>query len=113
LPRDEAYLLDIHIAARKALAFVEGLPWDAFAASDLHQNAVVRTLEVIGEAAGRVSEATREEHPQVHWVEMIGMRNQLIHDYASIDLGLVWQTPLKGLPRPVELIEPLVSSDHE
>jgi uncharacterized protein with HEPN domain len=57
--RDEAYLLDILIAARKALAFVEGMTWETFTQSELHQNAVMRPLEIIGEAAAHVSEQTR------------------------------------------------------
>ena len=57
--RDEAYLLDILIAARKALQFLEGVTWEVFAQSELYQNAVMRPLEIIGEAARRVSQETR------------------------------------------------------
>lgn len=55
MERDEAYLLDILIAARKALRFVEGMTWEGFQQSELHQNAVMRPLEIIGEAARLVS----------------------------------------------------------
>jgi uncharacterized protein with HEPN domain len=65
--RDEAYLLDILIAARKALAFVEGMTWETFTESELHQNAVMRPLEIIGEAAAHVSEPTRQAHPEIPW----------------------------------------------
>jgi uncharacterized protein with HEPN domain len=65
--RDEAYLLDILIAARKALAFVEGMTWKTFTESELHQTAVMRPLEIIGEAAAHVSEPTRQAHPEIPW----------------------------------------------
>jgi uncharacterized protein with HEPN domain len=60
---DAALLLDMWLAARDARAFLEGLDRAAFLASRLHQNAVIRSLEVIGEAAGKVSSATQEAHP--------------------------------------------------
>jgi uncharacterized protein with HEPN domain len=113
MPRDDAYLLDILIAARKALEFVEDLSWPEFAQSDLHQNAVIRPLEIIGEAARRMSQETREAHPDVPWEQMIGMRNRLIHEYFRIDLRAVWETVQHDLPSLVSLIEPLVPLDDE
>lgn len=65
MQRDDAYLLDILIAARKALKFLEGMTWEEFERSELHQNAVMRPLEIIGEAARRVSEQTRDAHPEI------------------------------------------------
>jgi len=113
MPRDEAYLLDILIAARKALAFVEGMTRDAFMESELHQNAVIRPLEIIGEAAAHVSESTRQAHPEIPWVEMIGMRHRLIHEYFRVDLKVVWETVQRDLPRLIVLIEPLVPPEAE
>src|SRR5512139_1899740 len=75
--RDDAYLLDILIAAHKALAFVADMTWEAFEISELHQNAVIRTLETIGEAARLVSQPTRDAHPEIPWEQMIGMRHRL------------------------------------
>ena len=65
--RDDAYLLDILIAARKALAFVQGMTREEFERSDLHQNAAIRPLEIIGEAARLVSQQTRDAHPDIPW----------------------------------------------
>ena len=62
--RDTALLLDMLLAARDAQTFVEGLDEAAFFASRLHQNAATRSLEVLGEAAGRISAATRASHPR-------------------------------------------------
>lgn len=66
MSRDEAYLLDILLAARDAVSFVEGLDWERFNASKLHQGAVVRTLEVIGEAAQRISDTTKVKSRGYH-----------------------------------------------
>jgi hypothetical protein len=65
--RDEAYLLDMLLAARDARAFVSGLDEAAFRASRLHQNAVIRSLEIIGEVAGKVSPATQAARPEIPW----------------------------------------------
>ena len=88
--RDAALLLDMLLAARDAQRFVEGLDEAAFLASQLHQNAVIRSLEVLGEAAGKVSAAVTAAHPEIPWREITGMRHRLIHGYAEVRLDLVW-----------------------
>ena len=113
MQRDDAYLLDILIAARKARKFLEGVTWEEFKRSELHQNAVMRALEIIGEAARRVSQQTRDAHPEIPWTQMIGMRNRLIHEYFRIDLAAVWDTVQNDLPGLIELIEPLVPPEDE
>ena len=113
MQRDDAYLLDILIAARKARQFLEGVTWEEFQRSELYQNAVMRALEIIGEAARRVSEQTRDAHPEIPWTQMIGMRNRLIHEYFRIDLAAVWDTVQNDLPGLIELIEPLVPPEDE
>jgi uncharacterized protein with HEPN domain len=85
---DAALLLDMWLAARDARAFLEGLDRAAFLASRLHQNAVIRSLEVIGEAAGKVSAATRAAHPDIPWRDISGMRHRLIHGMPRSDL--IW-----------------------
>jgi uncharacterized protein with HEPN domain len=113
MKRDDAYLLDILIAAHKAIGFVQGMSRKEFDASELHQTAVIRPLEIIGEAAGRVSEETRQSHPEIPWQQMIGMRNRLIHEYFRIDLDAVWDTVHKDLPELIALIEPMVPPESE
>src|SRR5260370_5782718 len=88
--RDAALLLDMLLAARDAQSFVEGLDEAAFLASRLHQNAAIRSLEVLGEAAGKISAATQAAHPEIPWREITGMRHRLIHGYGEIRLDLVW-----------------------
>jgi uncharacterized protein with HEPN domain len=106
--RDEAYLLDILLAARRSREFITGLTREAIKESKLHQDAIMRTLEIIGEAAGKVSQETKNAHPEIPWNDLIGMRNRLIHEYFRIDLEKVWDTVQKDIPALITLIEPLV-----
>ena len=105
---DVGLLLDIVMAAKDAQGFIEGLDWEGFNASRLHQNAVIRSLEVVGEASGRVSKHFRDEHPKVAWNEMIGMRHRLIHAYGDVRLDIVWDVAKNKLQTLVEELEPLV-----
>lgn len=106
--RDEAYLLDIHIAARHAMEFVKGLSLEDFKQSKLHQDAVMRNLEIIGEAASKISQGTKNILPKIPWNDIVGMRNRLIHEYFRIDLEKVWDTVQNDLPYLISLIKPVI-----
>jgi uncharacterized protein with HEPN domain len=108
MERDRIYLLDILEAARLAIAYVEDITVEAFLQDIQCQDAVIRRIEIIGEAARRVSPESRVALPALPWSSMIGMRNFLIHDYDDIDLQVVWQTVHRDLPHLITLIEPLV-----
>ncbi len=88
--RDAALLLDMLLAAKDASSFVTDLSQDGFLESRLHQNAVIRSLEVMGEAAGKVSPAMRAAHPEIPWRDITAMRHRLIHGYGDVRLDLVW-----------------------
>ena len=105
---DAAYLLDMLLSARDAAEFAAGLTFAQFERSRLHQNAVLKAIEIIGEAATRISEETRQAHPEVPWPEIIGMRNRLVHAYFEVNLKRVWKTAQQDIPRLIDLIEPLV-----
>lgn len=109
---DAAYLLDILIAARDALSFVLGLTWEQFEESRLHQNAVIKTIEIIGEAAGRLSNETKTTHAEIPWAEIIGMRHRLVHGYFEVNVRYVWDTVQRDLPPLIALIEPLVPPEE-
>jgi len=106
--RDDAYLLDMLIAARKAVRFSGDLTFDAFQASDLHQNALVYVMQTIGEAATKVSKGFREEHAEIDWPSIIGMRNRLVHDYRNINVQKVWEALQSDVPELIETLERLV-----
>ena len=108
---DRALLLDIVSAPRDALSFVDGVGEAEFLASRLRQNAVIRSLEIIGEAAGKVSPATRAVLPGVAWNEIVGMRNRLIHDYGNVSPTLVWEAVTDRLAPLIDRLAPLVVDD--
>ena len=110
MDRDQGYLLDILEAARLAVFYVEGISAEDFLQDTLRQDSVIRRIEILGEAARRISPATRALLPTIPWSEMIGMRNLLIHDYDDVDLPIVWQTVQHDLPRLIAQLEPLIPS---
>jgi uncharacterized protein with HEPN domain len=110
---DTAYLLDILIAANKALNYLHNLTFREFEKSELHQDAVMRALEIIGEAANRVSKGMKEAHPEIPWNQITGMRNRLVHEYFRINLSAVWDTVHRDIPELVKKIEPLVPEEDE
>ena len=87
MQRDEALLLDILIAARRALKYMKGVSRADFEKNEMRQDAVTRPLEIVGEAAGQVSEEYREAHTDIPWHKKTGMRNRLIHEYFRVNLG--------------------------
>ncbi len=106
--KDASFLLDMLLSARDARAFVAGMDEPTFRASRLHQNAVIRSLEVIGEAAGKVSPAIQAAHPGIPWRAMTGMRHRLIHGYADVDLDLVWSVVSEKLDPLIAALAPLI-----
>ena len=114
MPRDDsAYLLDMMLAARDALSFTEGMSYDEFVLDRRTQLSVLKSVEIVGEAAAHVSEDTRRARPAIPWADIVGMRNRLVHVYFDIDLQLVWATVRDDLPALIALLEPLVPPETE
>lgn len=105
---DPALLLDMKLAAEDAVRFIAGLDESAFLASDLHQSAVIRKLEVVGEAAGKVSAAFRADHPDIPWRDITGLRHRLIHGYGDVRLDIVWRVATEMAPQLISTLEALV-----
>ena len=110
---DDSYLLDMLVAARKAVRFSSGLTYERFSQSDLHQNAVLKVLEIIGEAASRISADTRTAHPNVPWPDVVGLRNRIVHAYFEVDLGVVWNIVNNDVPVLISPLEPIVPTEAE
>ena len=110
--RDDAirvrHMLD---AAREALSFVEGKT-----RSDLNTNrmlvlSLIKSIEIIGEAASSVTQETRDQNPHIPWRDIVGMRNRLIHAYFDIDLDRVWDTLTDDLPNLLAQLEQAMQKD--
>jgi uncharacterized protein with HEPN domain len=105
--RDVAYLWDMLEAAREALEFTQGLVYEQFRLDRLRQSAVERKIEIIGEAARRLSESFKATHPEVAWQRIIGQRNVLAHEYDSIRQEAMWLVLTQGLPPLIAALEAL------
>ena len=106
MQRDDAirvqHMLD---AAREAIAFAAGLQRTDIDERRMLVLAVLKDIEIVGEAAARVSAETRALLPAIPWTEIVGMRNRLIHAYFDVDLDRVWDTLTVDLPALVGLLE--------
>ena len=110
-PRLPDYLQPIALAIQRIQRYVVGLSAAAFAADDKTQDAVLRNIEVIGEAAGNVQRHHADfaaAHAQVPWAVMVGMRNRVSHGYFAVDWDLIWATVQQDLPTLSEQINALL-----
>jgi uncharacterized protein with HEPN domain len=103
--KDNAYLEDILDAAKAIRRFTCGVSREAFKTNEEKYEAVSRKFEIIGEAAGRLSPETRKKFPEIPWTLVTAMRNILIHDYADVDLDIVWDTAERDLPPLITRLE--------
>lgn len=101
------YLADIMNAIQEVEEFTAGMSYDAFRADKKTVNAVIRSLEVLGEATKHVPTVFRNKHTNIPWSKMAGMRDVLIHDYMGVDLKTVWKVAQERLPEIKPLIEDL------
>ncbi len=97
--RPEVHLEDMLAATQKVEQYVAGLTREQLAADSKTLDAVVRNLEVIGEAAKNVPEDIQAAHPEIEWRKMAGLRDILIHRYFGIDVEIIWDVLQHKLPR--------------
>ncbi len=92
------FLCDILEAISKIEKFVEGMDYDSFVQDEKTRDAVVRNLEIIGEAAKNLPDEFKKEHSGIPWKAMAGMRDKLIHAYFGVSVSIVWETVKNDLP---------------
>jgi uncharacterized protein with HEPN domain len=105
---DEVRLRHMLEHAREAIALLGGRDRSDLEASRMLSLALVRLIEIVGEAANRVSKTRQKQLSQVPWPQIIGMRNRLIHGYDTVDLDIVWQTVTEELPPLITTLEEIV-----
>ena len=97
MDKDNTYKKHILDAIAQVGSFIEGFDYERFAEDKKTLDAVVREIEIIGEAAKKLSEEFKKDHPGIPWKDIMGMRDKLIHDYFSVDEEMVWEVATKDL----------------
>ena len=106
------YLNDIITAIADIEEFTRGMSYKAFSEDKKTVNAVIRSLEVLGEATKHIPKSFRQKHPDIPWSKMTGIRDVLIHDYMGVDLKTIWKVAQERLPELKPLIEALLSTEQ-
>jgi len=104
-PDDDVLLRDMADYARKAVTAAARKTRQDLESDPLLAAALERFIEIIGEAASKLSDQTRSRLPGVPWLEIIGMRNRLVHGYASVDHEILWEVVASDLPTLLPLLE--------
>ena len=107
-PEDKVRLQHMLDEANEACKYAENISFDDFLKDGKTARAIIRSVEVIGEAASKISDELRKEHSEVPWQKIVGMRNRLIHVYFDIDYHTLWQTVKENLPALIEQINAIV-----
>lgn len=102
------FLEDIKGSIQKVQKYIEGASFEAFQDDSLTVDAVLRNLEIIGEASRNVPPEIKSRYPDVPWARMIGLRNIVSHEYFGIDLSIIWRIITVNLPETMPLIEKML-----
>lgn len=109
--RDRIRLDDIEQVVGKILARSVGLSEVEFNQNEDLQVVLTHFVQIIGEAASRISHEFRDEHPEVPWKDIIGMRNRIVHDYVNVDLEILWSVVTRNVPELERQIRRISKSD--
>jgi uncharacterized protein with HEPN domain len=108
MSRDDTYLVDILESAKIALEYVTGKSREEFHDDMQCQDAVLRRIEIIGEAARHISPQFQKKHPHIPWRDLTMLRNLVIHQYDAVDVNQVWDTTQNKLPQLIEELSRIV-----
>ena len=110
---DSDFVSDIQEAIRRIEAYTAGVTYEAFLADTKTQDAVIRNLEIIGEATKNLSEELRTNRSDIPWKSMAGIRDKLIHHYFGVNLDIVWQVVIAELPLVVAPLAKILEQGAE
>ena len=109
MSRDESlYLADIQESCEKVLRYTSGMTYKDFVHDELHFDAVLRNLEIIGEAVKNVSEETRQAYPKVKWRKIAGFRDIVAHEYFGVNEETVWDIVSSEIPALLEIVKTML-----
>lgn len=105
------YLNDISLSIKDVKSFIKGMGRNDFLNDRKTVNAVVRSIEIIGEAAKHIPKSIRDKTPDIPWQKIVGMRNKITHEYFGVDNNIVWKTAKHFLPKLGTQISKLIRED--
>jgi uncharacterized protein with HEPN domain len=106
--RDASYLWDMLEAVHRILDFTRGVTFSEYSQNPMLYLAVERAIQIVGEAANRVSPGFQQAHAEIPWRKIVAQRNVLVHEYGDVDPALIWDLVQEHLPRLADQLEDLV-----
>lgn len=107
---DVERLIHMKESIQKIERYTEDVSLDEFKQNEMLQDAIFKNLEIIGEAAYKISHDTKDLYSDIEWRKIEGLRHRLVHDYYKVDLEIVWQTKNKSLPLLIEKIVEIIDA---
>jgi len=107
---DEIRFRDMLDHAREALSLIRGKKRSDLDSERMLELSLIRLVEIIGEAAARVRTESKEKFPSIPWLQIVGMRNRLVHGYDAVDLDVLWDTIVDDLPPLITALEKILHS---
>lgn len=109
MPRDQEALIDILVATQRILRYAVNIDRAELETNDEKLSAILYQISIMGEATKRISPAFRQQHPQIPWRDMAGMRDIIVHAYDQVDLDVVWDVITQQLIPLQDRLESLIS----
>jgi uncharacterized protein with HEPN domain len=110
--RDRESLIDIERAGRRILRYASGCNRTELETNDEKVSAILYQITIIGEATKRLSQELRQQHPEIPWRDIAGMRDVIVHEYDQVDLDVVWDVIHNKLPELLTLLKPLLPEEN-
>jgi uncharacterized protein with HEPN domain len=111
MSRDSASVMDIFLAGQRVLTFAQGLNRSELEKDVMRHSAILYQIEIMGEATKRLSSHYRNQHPEIPWKDIAGMRDIIIHQYDRIDFDVVWDVTQDNIPKLLAMIVPLLPEE--
>ncbi|MBD2678157.1 MULTISPECIES: DUF86 domain-containing protein [Nostoc] len=108
MPRDQESLIDIANAIKRSLRYADGISKSELETNDEKLSAILYQITIIGEATKRLSQSFRQQHQEIPWRQMAGMRDVIVHDYDQLDFDVIWDVVENKLPELLNLIDSLL-----